>query len=276
MPAFTQHKYIPDYDYSHSAWDRYAIKYATLLQPGTLYNLHKEVMYDFLDEQILPLFKNQPLRVLDLNCGTGNDFPYWLQKADTLVGTDGSAGMLNKAAETYAPYIQNGQLSLYRGLLEDMDAQSLGGMQFDIIYSITGGFSYIDDAEFTRSFGVLKQMLRPGGVMITAHLNTFCLSETVACMLKGRWHRSLLRLKKNIPNINDGTMYLRNKRMIHRLLQPVFTRLSYYPLVTLAPPYQSDASFAPRTLQRLRRIEGRITRNQWGLPLTDQVIVVSS
>lgn len=274
MSAFTPFSYIPDFDYTTSAWDRYALKYASLLQPDTLYYLHKQVMYDFLERNILTQFTGQPIDVLDVNCGTGNDFPFWLQKTRTITGTDGSAGMLNKAAETYAPYINKGQLSLYKGLLQDMDSESLGNSKFDIIYSITGGFTYISDEEFTQSFNTLKCMLKPGGVMITAHLNTFCLSETIAFLRKGHFKRSLLRLKKNIPNINEATMHLRSAKDLNKLLGHTFKSIDYYPLISIAPPYQTDIILAPEKLKQLREKELKKTENQQGIPIADQVIAV--
>lgn len=272
MQSFTKYYYAADFQYL-SGWDKYALKYASLLQPDTLYYLHKQVMYDYIDTRILPTSNRKTLSILDVNCGTGNDFPYLLSKGN-VTGIDGSAGMLNKAAETYATTIECNKLMLYKGMLEDLNEHSLGGEKFDLIYSITGGFSYIDDHQFVQNFNTLKSMLNPGGVMVTAHLNTFCLSETIACILKRRFKRSIVRLKKNIPNADGTTMYLRNAKHLKQLLSPIFNDVTCFPLIAIAPPYQTDVNLSPAILRRLRRIENNVTANKYLLPIADQIVTV--
>lgn len=272
MQPFTKYHYAADFQYL-SGWDKYALKYASLLQPDTLYYLHKQVMYDYIDKFILPIFNGKTLSILDVNCGTGNDFPYLLSKG-IVKGIDGSAGMLNKAAETYAAAIEDNKLELYKGMLEDLNEQSLDGKKFDLIYSITGGFSYIDDHQFISNFNVLKTMLNPGGVMVTAHLNTFCLSETIACILKRRFKRSIVRLKKNIPNEDGTTMYLRNAPHLKQLLSPIFDNVACLPLIAVAPPYQTDVNLSPAILRRLRNVENKVTTNKYLLPIADQIVTV--
>lgn len=272
MSGYAPYQYDPAFTYE-SGWDRNALKYATLLQPDTLYMLHKEVMYTYLERQILPGFHGRQLRVLDVNCGTGNDFPFWLGTGALLTGIDGSAGMLNKAAEIYSEAIAEDRLSLFQGLLENLEESSLNGKKFDIIYSITGGFSYIDDEVFTRKIGVLKTMLAPGGVMVTAHLNNFCLAESAAFLFRGRPGRAAVRLKKCIPLDSGAFMYLRGHRQLTRLFQPIFPSVEIRPLIALAPPYQTDLHFAPAMLRFFRRIETACTANGFGRIWADQNIV---
>lgn len=272
MSRFKEFEYIPNFQYNNG-WDKYALKYATLLQPDTLYYLHKQVMYDYMDRNLFPNLGTN-LNILDVNCGTGNDFPYLLSKGN-VTGIDGSLGMLNKAAETYKADINEGKLLLFQGMTEDITHDSLHNVSYDIIYSITGGFSYIDDHQFQQSFKVLKTMLKPSGVIITAHLNTFCLSESIACLLKGRFKRSLLRLKKNIPNIHGTTMRLRGKKELQALLNPLFAHTEYLPLITIAPPYQTDVSLKPNTINQLRKVENWIVNNKRGTSIADQIVAVS-
>ncbi|MCB0698518.1 MAG: class I SAM-dependent methyltransferase [Chitinophagales bacterium] len=270
--TYQPYSYDPDFSYE-SGWDKYALKYATLLKEGSLYNLHKVVMYGYIDRNILPAFNKPKLEILDVNCGTGNDFPYLLTLGN-VTGIDGSAGMLNKAAETYSDAVHTGTLKLYDGMLEQMQEDSFGGKKFDIIYSITGGFSYIDDNEFQRVFSVLKTMLKPGGVIVAAHLNTFCLSETLVCLLKGRFMRSIVRLKKTIPNADGSFMYLRSKRKLETLLTPLFDGIVTVPLIVLTPPYQTDMNLSAKTVEKFRKLENQIIAKKRGISIADQIITV--
>ena len=273
MSMYVPFKHIPDFQYNEG-WDKYAIKYAALLKPDTLYYLHKQVMYDYLNKKILPQFAGKKIKVLDVNCGTGNDFPYWLENSELLVGIDGSPGMLNKAHEIYDSAITAGKLKLHQGMLQDINAGSLGEKKFDIIYSITGGFSYITDEELAHSFKVLKTMLSPGGIIITAHLNTFCLPETIAYLLQGKWSRAKLRLNRNIVFKDGNILRLRNKPRLKKLLSPYFESLQFLPLICIAPPYQTDISFSRGTLRFLKKAENRMVDMNVGIPWADQIVVV--
>ncbi len=272
MGSFEPYHYQADFSYDQK-WDKYALRYAQQLQPDTLYLLHKQVLYDYIDHNILNNMPGKQLNILDVNCGTGNDFPYLLTKG-TVTGIDGSAGMLNKAAETYSSAVEEGQLFLYKGMTEYLGSHSLDDRKFDLIYSITGGFSYINDEQFQQSFRVLKSMLTKNGVMVTAHLNTFCLSESIACLLRGRFKRSVLRLKKKIPTDDFGFMHLRNKNDLQRLLSPIFDHVEHFPLIALAPPYQTDVNFSPKTLQWLRKKEYNMLVKKRGLHWADQIVTV--
>ena len=272
VSGYKTYLYDPLFPYE-SGWDKYALKYASLLEPGTLYYLHKEVMYNYLEQQVLPALAGRQLRVLDVNCGTGNDFPFWLGKGANITGIDGSAGMLNKAAATYREGINDGRVSLYQGRLEELEKDSLGLREFDIIYSITGGFSYIDDSVFSDKIGVLKDMLAPDGVMVTAHLNNFCLPESLAFLFRGKFSRSMVRLKKIISLGNGETMYLRGHRSLVRLFKPYFPEVETRPLIAVAPPYQTDLRFSPSLLHQFRRLETACTGHNFGRSWADQIIV---
>ncbi|MEJ2596570.1 MAG: methyltransferase domain-containing protein [bacterium] len=111
-------QYIPDFNYRHG-WDKYALDYATLLQPGTIYYLTKEILHHLVDEACDRPVERQ-FKVLDVNCGTGNDFSFFLKKGWNITGIDGSAGMLNKAAENHHDEIQSGSIKLFQGQIETL------------------------------------------------------------------------------------------------------------------------------------------------------------
>ncbi len=92
-------------------------------------------MYSIVDDHFPP---EKGMKVLDFNCGTGNDFPYFLKKGFTITGTDYADDMLNKACETYASEIAIGYVSLFNGAIEELSSESFEPNSFDLIYSITG------------------------------------------------------------------------------------------------------------------------------------------
>lgn len=228
---------IPDYNYE-SGWDKYAEDYSRLLQPNTIYSLTKEVIHAIVSDYI----SQGPIRVLDLNCGTGNDFPFFLEKGYSIVGCDGSKGMLNKAYERYEAEITNGRIELFHGQMEQLDENSFGDKRFDLIFSVTGGYSYIDDKTFIQVNEVLTHYLKKDGVMITAHLNSFCLADLLYHVTTLRLRTAFLRLKKDLKvNIKGKPfrMFLRNTDQLKRLTPAGLRLTNMLPLLAFTPPYQT-------------------------------------
>lgn len=260
---------------NRQGWDAYADTYATLLVPHTVYYLTKEVIHRQIDD-LIP--SGRPVRVLDLNCGVGNDFPFFLARGWKITGCDGSVGMLNKAYDKYRSHIESGQVSLYHGSLEDLDERSFPGLTFDLVYSVTGGYAYVSDDRMRAVDEVLGQYLAPDGLMVTAHLNSFCASDLIYQLLHARVRPAFRRLRCNIPVQIKGReyrMFLRGKNKISQLKPPNLESLSCWPLLWLTPPYQTGYQPARWTYRMLRAIEMG-TRHLSPLALiADQVVTVA-
>src|SRR5688572_30495952 len=117
MAAYKKFEYITDYAYT-SGWDKFALSYRELGKPCTIYQLTKNLMYAFIRSHIKTNI--QYAAVLDLNCGTGNDFNFFLQNNCKITGCDGSLGMLNIAHEKFAESIRKGDVTLYHGFLDHL------------------------------------------------------------------------------------------------------------------------------------------------------------
>lgn len=269
-------KYIHGYEYK-DGWDQFALRYAKLMQPDTVYMLTKRLMHETVDRYFKPV--NNNVHVLDVNCGTGNDFDFFLNKGWSVIGTDGSAGMLNLAAEKYTHALERGNLKLYKGMLEKWEVRDFGTQRFDLIYSVTGGFSYIDDNEVKRINSVLLQLLEPGGKLIVANLNTFCLFESLFFALKGRFPEMFRRKRGSIKVKVGGIemkMFLRDKEDLNRLYSETFHVEAQKPLMAFTPPYQTGYR-SSRTLlklhKQLERLSNHFPLANW---FSDQVITICS
>lgn len=270
---FVPHHYIKNYDYS-KGWDRYALDYSKLLIKDTVYYLTKEMMHLIVKNEVSCDDKKN-FRVLDVNCGTGNDFPFFFDKGWHVTGCDGSPGMLNKAAETYSKYISGGQLELFSGLLEDLNTETFDTDSFDLIFSVTGGFSYVDDTTLFKINKCLRHFLKPDGIMIVAHLNPICFPEMIyqAMKLKNPFFRIKKKLRVNIKD-EDHTMYLRSPGQLKRIYSKAFKNIKTYPLLAFTPPYQSKFKPGSRLLNFFRKTESVFLKSQLLSGIADQVVVV--
>ncbi len=143
-----------------------------------------------------------------------------------------------------------------------------------MIFSTTGGFSYVDDTEFVREHKVLLGMLKPGGKMLCAHLTPFCFTESLYEFLHLRFARASKRWKGKLKirvKEKEYIMYLRSATRIERLLKEVGEIQAKYPVLIMTPPYQTGYGPGSKILNLHRKIENILLRSGWAAKISDQV-----
>lgn len=270
---FKEFKYIPDFQYT-TGWDKYALDYQNLLVKDTIYYLTKEIIHRMVDNAVGVEEKNN-FKVLDVNCGTGNDFPFFFERGWKVVGCDGSAGMLNKAYEKYESYTKKGQMKLYQGMIESLEENDFNLGQFDLIFSVTGGFAYVNDEQLEKINRELINFLKPGGKMVIAHLNRFCLPEFLHRIyrLKNPFLRSGKIIKVKIKN-EEHKMHLRSAGQLRKLYSPVLKEIKVLPLLAVTPPYQTGYRPGKHMLNRLKKCDLKFRNFPIFNSIADQVVVV--
>lgn len=263
-------RYLADHDPgATSGWDRWAPDYATLGANPT-YALAKQLIHEIVDE-VAP----QRGWVLDFNCGAGDDLARFLARGWNAVGCDGSEGMLAEAADRCAD--APGRLELWHGRAEELAPDSFGGRSFDLVFSTTGGFAYVDDDQFVRIHRVLAGLLAPGGALVIAHLTPFCAADSLYHLGHLRFARASERWRRRVPITVRGErmeMRLRSAADVRRLLDGVVQIERIAPLLAVTPPFQSGF-VAGRSLGVLRAIERRVTRIRALARFADQVVCVA-
>ncbi len=267
-------RYIKDFDYS-KGWDAYAEEYAALPKSGGVYLLTKTLMHRIVQKY---MGKSQNHHVLDFNCGTGNDFPYFLENNWKVTGVDGSRGMLNKAHENFEDSIKAGRLSLYEILTENMHQNMFEANSFDLIFSVTGGFSYLTDEQLLRTNRMLSNWLKPNGVLVVANLNRFCISEALYFLAKRNRKRGLQRFsQKTEVNIlgESYTMYLRSVYKLKSLYTRSFEIVKMHPLLAFTPPYQTGHKPSSGSLMKYEKLESCVLDFSPLSVIADQVVTVA-
>ena len=255
-------------------WDEWAHDYAALGTTSPTYALAKELLHARVDA-VAPPARDRAGWVLDFHCGAGDDLARFLDRGWHAAGCDGSAGMLRAAAARCAAELRSGHLELWHGRAETLDQGSFGGRRFDLVFSTTGGFAYLDDQEFVRIHRLLGAMLAPGGVMVIAHLTPFCLAESAYHLLRLRPRRAVQRWRGRVEVTVRGEpmeMRLRSARTIRRLLAGILHVETLRPLLWCTPPFQSGFAPGPRTLAVLRAIEQRTAGVGMLSAVSDQVV----
>jgi SAM-dependent methyltransferase len=260
-----------------TGWDAWAEEYAALGTSNSTYALGKELLHAIVDEVSAPPLGREAW-VLDFHCGAGDDLARFLARGWHAVGCDGSRGMLRAAAARCASEASSGRLELWHGRAEELGPSSFEGRRFDLVFSTTGGFAYLDDARFVQMHRLLASMLAPGGVMVMAHLTRFCAADSLFHLLHLRPRRAVERWRGRVLVTVRGEqmlMRLRSPRHIRRLLAGVVHLERLAPLLWCTPPFQSGFVPGPRALGVLRAIERRTAHTAALAVLADQVVCVA-
>lgn len=260
-----------------TGWDAWAEDYATLGTSSPTYALAKELLHARVDE-VAPPPIDWEAWVLDFHCGAGDDLARLLARGWHAVGCDGSPGMLRAAAARCASDASRGRLELWHGHAEELGPGAFDGRRFNLVFSTTGGFAYLDDDLFVRVHRLLAAMLVPGGVMVMAHLTRFCAAESVYHLFRMRPARAVERWRGRVPVTVRGeqmVMRLRSPRHLRRLLRGVVALEHLTPLLWCTPPFQSGFMPGPRVLRALQAIERRTAHTGALALLADQVVCVA-
>lgn len=218
------------------------------------------------------LGERKQLRVLDLGCGTGNDFPYFLKHHWTVLGIDQSPGMLNLAAKNYGEQVRLVQMDI-----REVNADKLAGEKFDLIFSITGGFAYMNDEDYRLCLENLNGLMAPNGVMVLAHLTRFSLGDAVLNFLKLKWKRIPLRFRPVLQVPIKGetySMHLRTAKQLKSIVVKGLTLTSLKPLLALTPPYQTGLQTGPISYKVFRALERLSIKLGLGTRCCDQLVTI--
>jgi SAM-dependent methyltransferase len=260
-----------------TGWDAWAKDYALLGVSNPTYALGKELLHAIVTEVSAPP-RGRDGWVLDFHCGAGDDLERFLARGWRAVGCDGSLGMLQAAAARCGSDATSGRLELWHGRAEQLEPGSFAGRRFDLVFSTTGGFAYLDDRQFVRVHGLLASMLTPGGVLVMAHLTRCCVAESLFHLVHLRFRRAVERWLGRVPVTVRGQsmeMRLRSPRHIRRLLTGIVHVERLTPLLWCTPPFQSGFVPGPRALAVLRAVERWTARASVLAPLADQVVCVA-
>jgi SAM-dependent methyltransferase len=162
--------------------------------------LQRNRVWNYLDKS-LP--NNKSLRILELNCGTGEDALYLAKKGHQVLATDLSREMIDvatakTASSTFKENIDYQVLSIEETL-------SLAPKKFDIVFSNFGGFNCVPPEALANFLDQLPSLLHNNGRFIAVIMPRFCLQESLYFLLKGQLKTAFRRWsKKAIPANVDG------------------------------------------------------------------------
>jgi ubiquinone/menaquinone biosynthesis C-methylase UbiE len=197
-------------------------------------------------------------RMLELNCGTGEDAMYFAGKGFHVHATDLSSAMLERVEEKMTGQETGGRITTERCSFHELENLQDKG-PFDHIYSNFGGLNCTGRLdEVLRS---LPPLLKPGGTVTLVIISKFCLWEFLL-LFKGRFKTAFRRFlstggrKAHIEGTYFKCWYY-TPRYIRKHLGKEFEQIALEGLCTLVPPsyVKSFDSKHPKLFRTLSRLE---------------------
>jgi len=218
--------------------------------------LQREKVWYYLE----PFLKSRgrPLRILEINCGTGEDAIRLAQMGHEVVGTDASPSMIavstNKASNLRADNLQFVQCPF------NEISSHFSKPKFDLVFSNFAGINCANRFEIAQLAKDFGKLLRPDGHLFFVVLSRFCLWEFLYYSVKLKPGIAIRRWKKSNSFVIEGhsmPVYYYSPAGFAKLFNPYFVHDSVYPVGLFLPPTYMERSFEDRYswLNKLNRWE---------------------
>jgi ubiquinone/menaquinone biosynthesis C-methylase UbiE len=201
-------------------------------------------------------------RVLELNCGTGEDAVFLAGMGVSVVACDASQRMVAvAAARVESEHIAE------RVRVEHCATERIAGVRdgvpFDGVFSNFSGLNCVDD--LTEVARQLAPMVKPGGKLLFCLSSRICLWEVVWFLGRGEFRRAVRRWKGHAKASLGGvpvSVRYPTAGTVARCFAPMFQLKSCTGVGIAVPPsyLESVARRHPKLLERLQAADQRICR----------------
>ena len=203
-------------------------------------------------------------RLLEINCGTGNDAIFLARHGMSILATDLSPAMLEEARRKIA--LSNFEHSVEIRHVPFDRLGELRGMDFDGAYSNLGGLNCTDRLESVAKD--LARLVKPGGFLIATVMPSVCLWETAAFLGRFRWQDAFRRMGENgaLANLHGGKVrtFYYSPRLFRSLFAPHFEHVKTLGLAVFTPPPNFVRAY--RKLGKSIRLLERLDDTFAGIP----------
>lgn len=195
-------------------------------------------------------------RVLELNCGTGEDAVHLAQRGVRVLATDASAGMVAMTRAKIELAGLTGPVETQRVPIEDLGRDRVG--IFDGVLSNFGGLNCVGDLSGVAR--TLAAVLRPGAPTLLCMMGPAVPWEWAWFIARGQPREAFRRLRRGGTQWRGLTIRYPSIGEVQRAFAPHFARRRVTAIGALAPPpYAGEwAARHPRLLAVLDRWERRV------------------
>lgn len=223
--------------------------------------LQRKQVWEFLNPELKSYQK--PLRILEINCGTGEDALELSLLGHMVTATDASAAMIEKARHKASVLNRNNiQFSICR--FDELYLR-FRHEKFDFVISNFGGLNCIHKKDIEQLSLQLSALLEPEGKLFLVMMSRSCLWEIVYFSLRGKFETAFRRKKQSVLfQVGETTIpvFYYSPGNLKTIFHPFYIYRRSYPVGLFIPPSYMEKKFTTRQrwLFNLARLEKKFTQ----------------
>ena len=268
---------------SAAAFDGMAVDYDRDFTHSLVGAAQRRIVWQVLDDCLSRQVR--PCRVLELNCGTGEDALHMARAGHRVLATDVSGEMLRVAGDKLqrsglGHAVQTRRLDLQALASGQVRAQDLGG-PFDLVFSNFGGLNCLSPEALQALAAPLAACLAPQGQVIAVVMPRLCLWESAWALLHLQPRRAARRWRGGpVPaQLSAGQpplpVWYHGVADMQRAFGGHFRPERVRPVGLAVPPSYLEplARGAPRWLASMERLDSRWLTAAWSAGLADHALI---
>ena len=259
----------------HSPFDIMAETYDADFTNTAIGQLQRKQVWDLL-RPLLSLYK-KPLKILEINCGTGEDAVELQSAGHEVIATDRSEKMVEKARRKAAAVGESQIVFQVCGF--DQLREQFSHQKFDLVISNFGGLNCIDRYELEILSRQLAALLTDQGKLFFVIMGSSCLWEIFYYVCKGRpttafrRHRKLVRFRSGDAEI---PVFYHSPARVKKIFHSLYSCCYSKPVGLFIPPSYLEKQFQKRKswLRSLTQLEKKFSRYPALSNLADHYCIV--
>jgi ubiquinone/menaquinone biosynthesis C-methylase UbiE len=245
------------------AFDTIAKGYDASFTHSIIGKAQRQIVWDYLEKTFLD---NKKLKILELNCGTGEDALWFAKQGHKVLATDLSESMLDVVRQKIdeqdlSSHIQTLKLDITK--IRDKNLSE----RFDLVFSNFGGMNCFSPAEMLQIPGALSSLLNTNGRLIMVIMPRYCLWESSYFLIKLNFKKAFRRYNDagtiaKLNGIELRTFYYTSNQM-KKLFGKYFDVINIKPVGFIIPPSYLEKFFSSKvkTFNLVKKME-KIFLNQ--------------
>ncbi|MFY0651986.1 MAG: class I SAM-dependent methyltransferase [Cyclobacteriaceae bacterium] len=233
-------------------------------------SMQRNQVWKYLDR----FLKNKTnLKVLELNCGTGEDALRMGKMGHNVLATDISKKMIEVAASK----VRDEKVDF---LVVDIDKFSGYGLDndYDLVFSNFGGLNCIDSESLQKLSEGITSILKKNGRFVAVIMPQFCFWETMYFLLKGKTTEAFRRKKQHVmANVSGRSIktWYYSPGKFRSIIDSSLEMEILKPIGLFLPPSYLESFFGnkPSGLKLLNWFEEKLASHSWQAPLSDHYYI---
>ena len=164
----------------------------------------RDSVWKYLDKV---LENSSPLKILELNCGTGEDAIRFAKKGHKVFATDLSAEMAKRTSEKIRELELQQMVDVYTSDARAIDQYDFPS-GFDLVFSNFGGLNCLNGKDLEKLSVDLCNLLKPNGRFIAVVMPKYCMWESFYFVTKFDFNQMFRRNSETSLQVKVGDVFV--------------------------------------------------------------------